>query len=141
MTKDKESETVAKVPSDLMVRVRDRMAKFVLMALWTNPSLTAVGITQNAVGNISRYTGLEPVEVEVIFESLIKDNQIEYDESTSEVLVAEWLDMNYLQDNTYAEHPSLVLEALNSVQSPKLKGLIQTEISRLDVLYDAGITQ
>lgn len=126
------------VPTDITMRTKGTIPNLVLACLWSNPKISAVGCTPNSIDAIAGYVGTSLDEVKNVIVELEKIDQVIFDSATGEVLVPQWLEYNYLQEGSVAESPQQVLQALGDVKSSHLRGLILKEISRLDVMADAG---
>lgn len=127
------------VPGDITFRTKGTIPNLVLVCLWSNPKITAVGCTPNAIDAIAGYVGISLDEAKKTILALDKIEQVVFDTDTGEALTPNWLEYNYLQENSVAENPQHVMKALGDVQSSQLRGLLLKEISRLDVVFDAGI--
>lgn len=65
---------------------------FVLMCLWSNPFISAVGCTASMAESIAKYTGMPMSAVRSSIATLDQAGQIMVDQDTSEALVPGWLD-------------------------------------------------
>ena len=130
-------ESLCHVPTDMFKRARG-LDGLVLACLWSNPDITATGITPKAKEAIAYYSGMTAEDVAAAFERLAVSGQAVLDANTREVLVPEWLQFNYLQEGTPSAHPADVLAALDAVSSGKIRDILVKEIARLDVQFDAS---
>jgi hypothetical protein len=132
-------EKVCHVPTDIIGRAGGGLTGLVLVCLWSNPVISAVGCTPDMVASIAKYTGMaEPAVIDSIT-VLEQVGQIMVDRETNEALVPGWLDLNYLQDRSVAEKPIDVMSAIDAVKSARLKSVLLKDITILDVQYDAAV--
>lgn len=133
----KQLAMVCQVPTNLTERAKG-MDGLVLGCLWSNPDVNAVGVTPTATQAVASYTRLETEDSAEIFRRLEQSGQIIWDQTTGEACVPDWLNTNYLVENTPAERPDWVMSAFESVKSMAIRSVLMKEIARLDVQCDAS---
>lgn len=133
-----DNEKVCHVPADIIERAGGGLKGLVLMCLWSNPVISAVGCTPNMVANMTKYTGLSGPFVIDSITALEQAGQIMVDRDTNEVLTTGWLNFNYLQDRSAAERPAEVMSAMDAIKSDRLREALLKDIDALDVQYDAN---
>lgn len=88
-----DNEVSYAIPADLVSRAKGVDA-LVLLSVWSNPYISMIGVTSDAVGNIAKYTRLQPDEVDAALKRLDKAKEVVFDPNTQEVMAPEWIKYN-----------------------------------------------
>ena len=89
---------VCYVPEDMERRAKGPDA-IVLMSVWSNPYISEIGVTQNAVANIARYTSMSESDVDAALRRLDKAKEVVFDSETQEVMAPEWIQYNFDEED------------------------------------------
>lgn len=127
---------VCYVPSNMFERSKGETA-LVLMCLWSNPYINAVGVTPGAVQIVAKCSGLPEPQVNEAIQRLQELGECVFDRESGEVWIPQWLEMNYLQESTPAAKPEWVIEAVKFVNNSQIRTLLIKELERFDVQFDA----
>lgn len=83
-----------KMYDDLEYNTWTANVRFVWMVLLTNPNASLCGIQENNVQSLTRYTGLQPSEVEEALRFLVEKRKIVISKFSQEIAIVKWIPHN-----------------------------------------------